>query len=448
MVSSATLYASLLSVSAVAQKFGTSWLNSINALRCMHNAGPLAWDEELARLSSDHARLMAAERMGVNAHPRLEQKSLRPRVELLVSYSGKASPQCRVGGDDSFNEHCATLSWYVQYDEFWKNAGNRFGWADPVFKGQMGNFFTLAFKGFDRVGCGKSGEKYVCQFGNSKCNRLDDAGCKARNPGAMSNWFRTTCGESDPAACVEPRDESKRVQCGMEADLAQPYSAAEGAFSTANHGGGSGGVSASEKEPARGGSEGSERKSEGNSPPPAAARGSPFSSEPRKEGGSREEGSEGGPSGFSGSTELEGRGAPPAEGESEPSESGTSSGSVRQTLGGYTGMDFWKEGDPFYRATVKVPFDQGKYCQLGNEVHYILLDKLASKIAYKCPDGTSGDTALTSEWDKFTNDNSCSGAFEAVGPESDTKPIRAVLDICIKLFGASDSGYSASMETK
>ncbi|KAF4655115.1 hypothetical protein FOL47_009565 [Perkinsus chesapeaki] len=118
----------------------------------------------------------------------------------------------------------------------------------------------------------------------------------------------------------------------------------------------------------------------------------------------------------------------------------------------FHGLDYWKEGEPYYRATLKWPFDQGQICELGGAKHRILINKNQNKVYYDCPDGTRGsrpaDVVGAEALKKFTDENSCSGAFEAMGLPSETKPIRAVLDLCIKLFGAQDSGYSESMEDK
>ncbi|KAF4655117.1 hypothetical protein FOL47_009567 [Perkinsus chesapeaki] len=226
----------ILTAALTEADFGKSWLNTINYFRCLHDAPPLAEDSELKQLATHWAQTMRSKSLGGDSHSDLQRISPRVRTELVVSYKGEGSPICAPGESSNFNEDCATLSWYMQYDESWKGVGS--------WKGRMPNitnFFTLVFKPYDRVGCAKIDDNYVCQFGSSRCLRIDsstengqpDEACLATDPPSMSTWWEGNC--EDEVKCVAARNEDKykNDRCGKSpGDLDAPYSAGKGWYKT------------------------------------------------------------------------------------------------------------------------------------------------------------------------------------------------------------------------
>ncbi|KAF4746005.1 hypothetical protein FOZ62_009410, partial [Perkinsus olseni] len=154
-----------------------------------------------------------------------------PSAESIMWYTGKASDFCRHNEED-YNQHCAVLGWYMEYDEFYRCHSEVDWWKLDIKN--IGHFSSLVWTSVDRLGCAQHGDFFVCNYGNSKCNRRpeDDRICLWNQPEAplLPNVNRATRCNASYDHCIQCRDDEKldKGACGpLKVRLVSPPSCGE-----------------------------------------------------------------------------------------------------------------------------------------------------------------------------------------------------------------------------
>lgn len=132
-----------------------------------------------------------------------------------------AAPSVCNGTNSEYNQHCAVWNWYNEYNDFMK--GRCDSWKDIS---GIGHFTAMIWKGIDKIGCAKSGNYYVCQYGHTNCMAEDPTGgsygglqCFDGVPSRIANFNIGLCPED--GTCVGCRDDelesdaqARVEQCG------------------------------------------------------------------------------------------------------------------------------------------------------------------------------------------------------------------------------------------